>query len=291
MKRMGRFSLSLWLAALSFTVGFAQDKHCLWKVQGDNAPIYLLGSVHVLSEAQYPLAQVIEDAYTASSQIFFEMNLDSVTTPKAAALMMSKIQLPEGHTLRSLLDNATWQRLQKATGDLGISIDGFKNCQPWFVASNLMMTALGRHGFNPTYGLDMYFFQQSKRDGKTIKGLETLAFQLDLFSELGDSLQSAFIAQTLDELQLIETAFGRIVRHWETGQIDSLEALLLEGFSEEPEFYEAFLKKRNVAWLPEIETLLKSDIPTLVVVGTAHLVGKDGVVAMLRDKGVSVEQL
>ena len=48
---------------------------------------------------------------------------------------------------------------------------------------------------------------------------------------------------------------------------------------------------RNRRWIPQIETMLAAPETTLVVVGAAHLVGRDGVVEMLRRKGYVVEQL
>jgi uncharacterized protein len=47
---------------------------------------------------------------------------------------------------------------------------------------------------------------------------------------------------------------------------------------------------RNRRWLPQIEKLLAQGDNALVVVGAAHLVGKDGVIELLRDRGYTVEQ-
>lgn len=269
----------------------AQDRHCLWKAQAGGAPVYLMGSVHVLSEAEYPLPEVMEQAFNQSEKVYFEMHFDSVATPQAAALMMSRVQLPAGQSLKSLMDGETWQRAEKLAADLGMNLERMNGYQPWFVASSLMMASLGRHGFNPQYGLDMHFFGRAKEEGKAIAGLETLAFQLGLFSGLADSMQSSLMRQTLDELAVIDTEFDRLVGLWKTGAADSLEALLLKGFAEDPAFYEAFLVKRNQSWMPTIQGLLQGDVPAVVVVGAAHLVGEHGVVALLRSRGVTVEQL
>jgi len=47
---------------------------------------------------------------------------------------------------------------------------------------------------------------------------------------------------------------------------------------------------RNHAWMPQIEELLSGDREAIVVVGSAHLVGEEGVVNLLREKGYTVEQ-
>jgi uncharacterized protein YbaP (TraB family) len=53
----------------------------------------------------------------------------------------------------------------------------------------------------------------------------------------------------------------------------------------------ALIVKRNQSWIPEIEQMLKGPSDALVVVGAAHLVGKTGVVELLRAKGYTVEQI
>ena len=51
--------------------------------------------------------------------------------------------------------------------------------------------------------------------------------------------------------------------------------------------------ERNNAWLPKVEARLKESKAddTLVVVGTLHLLGEDGLVEKLRAKGYAVERL
>ena len=48
---------------------------------------------------------------------------------------------------------------------------------------------------------------------------------------------------------------------------------------------------RNKNWIPKIEELLKGKDDVLVVVGAAHLVGTQGVVALLKAKGYTIEQM
>jgi uncharacterized protein YbaP (TraB family) len=51
--------------------------------------------------------------------------------------------------------------------------------------------------------------------------------------------------------------------------------------------------ERNQAWLPKLGAMLDGvrDQDTLVVVGTMHLLGADGLVSQLRAKGYRVERL
>ena len=49
--------------------------------------------------------------------------------------------------------------------------------------------------------------------------------------------------------------------------------------------------RRNNAWIPQIEAMLNTNPTEAVLVGALHLVGNEGVLQQLRDRGYKVEQL
>ena len=57
-----------------------------------------------------------------------------------------------------------------------------------------------------------------------------------------------------------------------------------------PEIHRKVIDDRNRRWLPQIEGLLSRGENALIVVGAAHLVGKNGIIELLKDRGYSVEQ-
>src|ERR1043166_1454112 len=77
--------------------------HTLWKIQGKQATVYLLGSVHALQDTDYPLPTVIENAFTNSPVVACETDIGELESPALAIKMMSKSQLPEGQTLEKVL--------------------------------------------------------------------------------------------------------------------------------------------------------------------------------------------
>ena len=59
----------------------------------------------------------------------------------------------------------------------------------------------------------------------------------------------------------------------------------------EPAIYERLLVARNRNWLPQLEALFNRSGRAFVVVGAAHLIGPDGLIAMLKAKGYLLEQM
>jgi uncharacterized protein YbaP (TraB family) len=57
-----------------------------------------------------------------------------------------------------------------------------------------------------------------------------------------------------------------------------------------PAAYQSLIVERNRNWMPQIDSCFAKPQPCLVVVGAAHLVGRDGLLTMLRRKGYRVEQ-
>ena len=79
---------------------------------------------------------------------------------------------------------------------------------------------------------------------------------------------------------------------WRAGDADGLLALINEDMAEKtPQMYLRLNRDRNLAWLPQVADMLERDQTVLVVVGTMHLIGDEGLVALLRARGVKVERV
>ncbi len=72
---------------------------------------------------------------------------------------------------------------------------------------------------------------------------------------------------------------------WKAGDAPTVERIVLQELRKEPGMYQRLLVDRNKDWLPKIEALFARKGRTFVVVGAAHLVGSDGLLAMLKAKG------
>jgi len=108
--------------------------------------------------------------------------------------------------------------------------------------------------------------------------------------QLSKKDQELMLRETVTELELLDKNINEIVQLWLKGEGDQLAKLLLAGMMEYPDLHQKIIVERNQRWLPEIEKLIQQASGAMVVVGAAHLVGKDGIVEMLKAKGYSVEQ-
>jgi uncharacterized protein YbaP (TraB family) len=263
---------------------------CLWSVNTGSHTLYLLGSLHILKPDAYPLATALEEAYASSQKIIFETDLGAMTDPEIQKQMLGLGVYPQGQTLYQHLDEDTLALLQKKMNELGIPPAQFARFKPWFIAVALATAELQRLGFDPTYGIDMYFFKRAKEDHKEIGYLEPPEDQLNLLAEMNAGDQSAFLNQTLKEIDLVAQLAADITAAWKTGDVEDLYALLNKSFEGHPGIRDRLLIQRNEKWALQIEQLMQQKQNILVVVGAAHLVGPKSVVDFLQKKEYKVKQ-
>jgi hypothetical protein len=162
--------------------------------------------------------------------------------------------------------------------------------QPWFAALVLEQTALGQSGLEAGSGVDEQFAQRAQADGKPIVALETVDEQLGFFAHLSVEQQRQYLRSTLKDLDTEGADAALMVSAWQRGDSDSLERLMRKESANNPELFRMLTTDRNRKWLPKIVAMLAEDQEYLVVVGALHLVGNDGLVALLRRQGFTVEQ-
>ena len=283
--------ISLW-ASIKLT--YAQDtakKNFLWSLKTDKATIYLLGSVHLLTSDSYPLDNNIEATYRASKKLVFETDIGGMNTLSVQEKLMALGMYPEGQTLQQNISPETYSMLEKKATTMGLPLDQLDRLKPWSCALTLDGIELMKMGFDPQYGIDVYFFDRAKKDGKEIHFLETLDFQIELLAGLSGTEGDAFLRQTLKELEVIETLFPDMVNAWENGDTARFGTIMALSYNDLPEIYNRFIVQRNKAWVSKIEDLVAHGETALVVVGAGHLVGPDNLLQLLKDRGYTIEQI
>ena len=284
------FVASLTLGTLS-THPAAQSRAFAFKATKGSGVVYLVGSVHMLTSDFYPLAPSLDVAFKDSDLLVEEANLSEMLSPNTQFAMLSRGMLPAGTTLDKVLSPATLALINKHSGALGMPLDALKQFKPWFLAMTLEAAEWQKAGFDAELGLDKHFFDRAQTESKSIQGLETTDFQISLFDGMTADQQDRFLAETLKSIDTETASVGKLASAWKAGDVAGVERLVLADVKSDPVVYDRLLVARNRTWLPKIEALFSRPRHAFVVVGAAHLVGPDGVVAMLRARGYQVVQL
>ncbi|HEY6363581.1 MAG TPA: TraB/GumN family protein [Candidatus Binatia bacterium] len=281
------------LAALFVLVGEsrAQEKSFLWQLQSGKGNIYILGSIHFLQKENYPLNPTIEKAFDSTKKLVLEIDLKSADSGTVQRLTLEKGLHRDGKTLQENISAETYSLAAKRAQELGIDIGALSPLKPWVVALTMTSLQLQRLGFDPNSGVDRYLAERATKAGKPMAGLETAAFQIGLMDQLSASDQESMLRHSLKEMDLLDKGLDQIVRSWAAGDVPALEDLLVNAMREYPAVHQKIIVDRNRRWLPEIERMIEQGESTLVVVGAAHLVGKEGVIELLKARGYTLKQM
>ncbi|HWX36411.1 MAG TPA: TraB/GumN family protein [Steroidobacteraceae bacterium] len=285
--RLGVALCGLLLAAAARSDGAL---HTLWELHGKHNTVYLLGSIHVLRPSDYPLAPIVMEAYGHANAVLMEVNLDEIGSAQVQEEMLTSAILPEGKTLHDVLGKERYEHADQLAHGVGVELSMFEQFAPWFAAETISQLQLTQLGFQAQSGVDMYFMERARSDGKSVAGLETVHDQISLFQNMSMDMQAEYLVSSLEQAHELPHQIEAMVRAWQRGDTLWFDDQMRSELGRDPRLYQSLLSSRNRKWIPKIEALLNGDTNYLVIVGTGHLVGQGSVIDLLKKDGIGATQ-
>lgn len=266
------------------------DNPAIWKVDGPKGDVYLFGSVHLLPKGVNWHTPALDAALKSAQVVAFEIDLDTAKDPVATGELVKRLgMLPPDVTLRKLLSperRAKFERVAKSVGLPPMMLDPMR---PWLAAITIGVQWIVSKGYDPNSGVDQHIWTWAKENGKERIALETIEEQLNVFAGLTREQEIDYLVVSIDQIDEAPEDLDKMIVAWRKGDLKTLDKVLNEGMKDVPVLNQRLLADRHAKWLPQIEKMLADGRTHVVVVGTAHLVGKGSVVDLLRAKGVKVE--
>ena len=266
-------------------------RNFLWKVSNAAGAVYLVGSIHLLTKDYYPLSPALDAAFKDSDLLVEEADLGEMEAPAAQFALLTRGMLPAGQSLDKVVSPATYALVVKRVNGLGLPIEPLKRFKPWMLAMTIVEMEWQKAGFDASLGLDRHFYDLARAEGKMVQGLETVEYQVSLFDGMTMEEQDRMLAESLEDLDQERAGIFELTDAWKAGDAPAVERIVLDDLKDDPVMYQRLLVGRNRNWLPKLDALFARSGRTFVVVGAAHLVGPDGLLAMFRAKGYKVDQL
>ncbi|AHY58397.1 hypothetical protein DX03_06800 [Stenotrophomonas rhizophila] len=266
----------------------------LWKVTGPgDSRVYLLGSFHLLRAQDYPLAADVDQAFAASKRVVFELSPQDMQSPQLTQKMLQAAVRTDGTELKRDLDPATWTKLQAYATANNLPLAQLQGMKPWFVGLTITLGQFTKMGLDPNLGLDRHFMQRAATAGKPTSGLEDIDTQVGVLSGMSAAEQQQMVAEALDQADKADAEGRKLHDAWRRGDDKLLwTSMAAQMRGQYPQLYKRINTDRNDAWVPKLQQYLQAGQGgTLVVVGTLHLLGDDGVVDKLKAKGFTVERV
>lgn len=280
-----------WLAIFCFISFSTFAQTSLWEVSKGSNKMFIAGTIHVLAESDYPLPKAFDDAFHASDMVVFETDMKKMESTAFQQTMIETLSYPQGQNLQQVLSPVAYRSLEEYCLEQGVPMQMINQFKPGMVSIILTMMELKSQGYTAA-GVDKYFALKAEQVGMPVGELETVKEQLSFLADMGKGSESDFILYTLEDMKELPSFISEMKKLWREGKQADMDTLaVLPMKAEFPQLYKSLLVERNRNWLPKIEGMFKTDAVELIMVGTLHLVGTDGILNQLKEKGYTIKQL
>lgn len=267
----------------------------VWQIKSTDSSnkntLYIAGTIHVLKASDFPLPEEFEEAYSRAENLVFEADLSSFDDFEVQKKMQQMVSWSDGSTLDEHVQPETLERFSEQLLSHGIPFGMVKNYKPGFAATTLAMLELQKLGIGEA-GVDAYYDEKARADGRQIEGLETVEQQIGFIANMGMDNPDEFLNYSMDDLQELSQLMDNMTAAWREGDMPTLAATMTKQMREQyPEVYKQLLTDRNASWIPKLEAMMQDPDVELVMVGAGHLAGEGNVLELLQEAGYSVEQL
>lgn len=293
---------TLWLTALIVFAGlFASGQNgktpgpaslnntLLWRISGKGLqkPSYLFGTMHLLCADDIALSDSLKTAISRADNVYLELDMNNMFEMLGA---MQHMSMKGDTTLADLLTQEEYKKV-KAYFKENASMLPFEMLQtykPLLTAS--MVAEQQSTACDHMISMEQLIMEEAKSNDVTVKGLETMDFQLEIFDKIPYKLQAKQLYQVInhlndkggeDEMQILTNAYRR-------QQLEKLEEITKKEDMGMSSFIDLLLYSRNANWAKKLHQLMQ-DKSLVVAVGAGHLPGAKGVINLLRTAGYKVE--
>jgi len=243
----------------------------LWKADKGGDVVWLYGTIHDAGIDAVPQVALI--ALEKSVRLVTELG---DVTPDGDAFR-KHARIASGMGIDQQLPSDDWWDLRDAL--LGkVKEAELSRAKPWY-AMSLLSTHLAPE---PGPSMDAQLTQRARELAMPVEPLETWEEQLEM---LDAAVGIADLQEAIHARKTMKCDLARLVNAYRAGDIITMEALLVV-----PRTRDTLLTARNKKWLPQVEKHFTQG-GAFVAVGLGHMLGEQGLVALLQRAGYTVERV
>jgi uncharacterized protein len=259
------------------------EKTLLWQITGPGikTPSYLYGTIHLMCPQDIIVSTELRAKFYATKELFLELDMDD---PSVLAKTMTQMNMKNDTTLSQLLSLQQYDSVAASFKKLtGMSLDMVQTMKPELIESIIYPSLLGCQGAE---AWEQKFVKMAKANNMTVKGLEQVEDQLNIFDEIPYKIQAKELAETILNIDSVKKSFMDMLESYKQKDLAALNKIT-DDQDEFSDYNDILLTNRNEKWIPEIIEQAKLR-PTFFAVGAAHLGNENGVINLLRKKGYTV---
>ena len=265
----------------------ADDNTLLWEISGNGLqkPSYLFGTFHLLCKADIQFSNTLKEAIIKSDEVYLELDLDNPSTLLGGIMLMN---MKDGKKLKDLYTPEAYTRIANYFKDsLQTPIGLFQSMKPELLTALLFPKMMPCASVSSVEDAIMTL---AKADDKEIKGLETMAFQAALFDSIPYEKQASHLLEAIDSMEQSKKNFQLMLEAYKKQQLDKLETIMNDPAHGLEENMDELVDNRNLNWIEQLKVIMKNK-SVFIAVGAGHLIGKKGLIALLKQEGYMLRPL
>jgi len=282
-RRLLALAGALWLASCGAPEReWPAPSPALWEVSDESgARGWLFGTIHALPDGVAWRTPALEAALGDAGVLVVEVAAlgDRAAGAEAFEAVASSPGLPP---LLQRVPAADRPMLAEALDRAGLDESDLARTESWAAA---LLIANGARAGEAGNGVDRGLLAQRL----PAVALESHAVQFGMFDRLAEQDQAVLLTEAAREAGSATEA--RLAEAWLTGDLAVLEREMQDGILADPELRQALLVSRNAAWAERVGALLGEGRRPFVAVGAAHMLGEEGVPALLAKQGYAVRRV
>jgi uncharacterized protein YbaP (TraB family) len=268
----------------------------LFEIRKGSQTALLMGTIHVGRPEFYPLPPAQLSRIERADTLVLEADVTDMA--RAINATQKYAVYPAGEPgLDTRLPQSLKTRIEAIAARDQLDLTPLWRMKPWMLGNVFALFEAAQAGYMPALSVEAYLTRVAKQADKPVLELESIEQQFELFEQAPFSTQVAFLEDAVNavETRAARREINRIAQAWETADLTALERLLGEMRAHTTlgaRFtVDTILLGRHPAMLRKIESLMADGRTHLFAVGSLHLPGPDGLIALLRARGYTVTPL
>lgn len=268
------------------------ENSLLWEIKGKgiDKPSYLFGTIHMINKEDFELTPATKEAFAKAERVAFEIDLEDMMDVSAMMPLMMKAFMANDTTLRDLLTEEQYTKVDKHFQKLGIPLMFLERLKPMFLSMMTSEDFANGQSSGKMVSYEMELMELAKQQNKEIEGLETAEFQMSMFDSIPYKVQAEMLMNALESGgETASSDFSAMVKMYKAQDIRGMQKMM-EDDGTLGQYEELLLVSRNVNWIPVMNEMMKQN-SMFFAVGAGHLGGVKGVVNLLRQAGFEVKPI
>ncbi len=268
-----------------------QEKSLIWEIKGKglNQTSFLYGTIHMIGKKDFFLTDGTKKSFDRSKQVAFEIDMEEMGDIMSLLPLLMQSFMKNDTTLQDLFSKEDYVLVKAHFDKVGLPMMFLNRIKPMFLSALDPKAMMGDGSEKEDIvSYEMEFLEMAQNQKKAVEGLETAAFQMSMFDSIPYRAQAQMLLESIKSgADASDAQFDQLVELYKNQDIQAMQDLMGEDNTTN-NYNDLLLVNRNRKWIPIMEKMMQ-DKATFFAVGAGHLGGGQGVIALLRAAGYSVE--